>query len=256
MPTRALKADRLLKNARIIIPAGFLLLLIAAIAVVIGLVRSRDADQMVVHTLEVQQSAQSLLIDVRDAETNKRSFLLTGTPDYMEAFGSAMQAIPEEFDRLRTLSSDNPEQRARVAELGKLIDAKLDELRRTHALIQQGKPQEALAILNTTGSRQLINDIRENIAAVIQAESKLLAERQTEAKEERYLLAFLIGLALISAALLSGLLAFSTLQSLRGLIARTKELETEFETSPRGGVDALPGAEDGSRGPAHRRHRA
>ena len=227
MPTRALKADRLLKNARIIIPAGFLLLLIAAIAVVIGLVRSRDADQMVVHTLEVQQSAQSLLIDVRDAETNKRSFLLTGTPDYMEAFGSAMQAIPEEFDRLRTLSSDNPEQRARVAELGKLIDAKLDELRRTHALIQQGKPQEALAILNTTGSRQLINDIRENIAAVIQAESKLLAERQTEAKEERYLLAFLIGLALISAALLSGLLAFSTLQSLRGLIARTKELETE-----------------------------
>ena len=151
MPTRALKADRLLKNARIIIPAGFLLLLIAAIAVVIGLVRSRDADQMVVHTLEVQQSAQSLLIDVRDAETNKRSFLLTGTPDYMEAFGSAMQAIPEEFDRLRTLSSDNPEQRARVAELGKLIDAKLDELRRTHALIQQGKPQEALAILNTTG---------------------------------------------------------------------------------------------------------
>jgi signal transduction histidine kinase len=32
---------------------------------------------------------------------------------------------------------------------------------------------------------------------------------------------------LISAALLSGLLAFSTLQSLRGLIARTKELETE-----------------------------
>ena len=229
MPTRALKANRLLKNAKVIIPAGFLLLLIAAIAVVIGLVRSRDADQMVVHTLEVQQSAQSLLIDVRDAETNKRSFLLTGTPDYMEAFGSAMQAIPEEFDRLRTLSSDNPEQRARVAELGKLIDAKLDELKRTHALIQQGKPQEALAILNTSGSRQLINDIRENIAAVIQAESKLLAERQTEAKEERYLLAFLIGLALISAALLSGLLAFSTLQSLRGLIARTKELETELK---------------------------
>ena len=93
MPTRALKANRLLKNAKVIIPAGFLLLLIAAIAVVIGLVRSRDADQMVVHTLEVQQSAQSLLIDVRDAETNKRSFLLTGTPDYMEAFGSAMRAM-------------------------------------------------------------------------------------------------------------------------------------------------------------------
>ena len=227
MPTRALKASRLMKNARIIIPAGFLLVLIAGIAVLIGLVRSRDADQWVVHTLEVQQSAQALLIDVRDAETNKRSFLLTSAPDYMEAFGGAIQAIPEELARLRALTTDNHDQQMRVAELGKLIDAKLDELKRTHALIQQGKPEEALAILNTPGSGQLINDIREGIAGVIKAEAKLLAERQVEAKQERYLLAFLIGLALISAALLSAYLANSTLQSLRGLIERTRELEAE-----------------------------
>lgn len=179
MPTRALKADRLLKNARVIILAGFLLVLIAALGVVIGLVRSRDADEMVVHTLEVQQSAQTLLIDVRDAETNKRSFLLTGTPEYMQGFDSAMQAIPKEYDRLHTLISDNPEQRPRVAELGKLVNAKLDELRRTHELIKEGKSEEALAILNTSASRTLINDIRDTIAAVVQTESKLLAERQT-----------------------------------------------------------------------------
>ena len=227
MPTRALKADRLLKNARVIILAGFLLVLIAALGVVIGLVRSRDADEMVVHTLEVQQSAQTLLIDVRDAETNKRSFLLTGTPEYMQGFDSAMQAIPKEYDRLHTLISDNPEQRPRVAELGKLVNAKLDELRRTHELIKEGKSEEALAILNTSASRTLINDIRDNIAAVVQTESKLLAERQTDAGQVRYLLAFLIGLALVSAALLSGFLAKSTLQALRDLIARTKELEAE-----------------------------
>ncbi|MGZ8417746.1 MAG: CHASE3 domain-containing protein, partial [Methyloceanibacter sp.] len=227
MPTRALKADRLLKNARVIILAGFLLVLIAALGVVIGLVRSRDADEMVVHTLEVQQSAQTLLIDVRDAETNKRSFLLTGTPEYMQGFDSAMQAIPKEYDRLHTLISDNPEQRPRVAELGKLVNAKLDELRRTHELIKEGKSEEALAILNTSASRTLINDIRDNIAAVVQTESKLLAERQTDAGQVRYLLAFLIGLALVSAALLSGFLAMSTLQALRDLIARTKELEAE-----------------------------
>jgi signal transduction histidine kinase len=73
----------------------------------------------------------------------------------------------------------------------------------------------------------LINDIREAIAQLIQSESRLLAERQTEAKHERYLLAFLIGFALLAATLLSGLLAAATLQALRDLIARTKELETE-----------------------------
>ena len=33
----------------------------------------------------------------------------------------------------------------------KLVNAKLDELRRTQALLQQDKPEEALAIVNTGG---------------------------------------------------------------------------------------------------------
>lgn len=83
----------MLRNARVVIPAGFVLVLVAALAVVIGLLRSRDADMLVVHTLEVQQSAQTLLINVRDAETAKRSYLLTGAPDYLESFAGAMAAI-------------------------------------------------------------------------------------------------------------------------------------------------------------------
>ena len=62
-------------------------------------------------------------------------------------------------------------------------------------MLQQDKPEEALAILNTAASRQLINDIREGIAQLIQGEGRLLAERQAEAEHERYLLAVLIGFA-------------------------------------------------------------
>jgi len=227
LPLRTQKANRLLRNARIIIPTGFLLVLIAALAVLIGLLRSSEADMLVVHTLEVQQSAQSLLIDVRDAETNKRSFLLTGTPEYMQAFGAAMQAIPAEFKKLSELTVDNHIQQARVAKLGKLVDAKYDELKKTHALIQAGKPDEAMAILNTPESRTLITDIRDNISAVVGAERVLLDASQARASQERYLLAFLVGFALLCATLLAGILAASTLQAIRGLIARTKELEAE-----------------------------
>ena len=139
MPLRAQKAERLLRNARVVIPAGFLLVLVAMIGVALFLIRSRQADMLVVHTLQVQQSAETLLIDIRDAETNKRSFLLTGAPDYMQSFLAAMKAIPEELDRLRALTLDNPAQQARVGELGKLVGAKLDEFNRTHALIEAGQ---------------------------------------------------------------------------------------------------------------------
>ncbi len=256
MPLRAQKAERLLRNARVVIPAGFLLVLLAIAGVSLGLVRSRQADMLVLHTLEVQQSAETLLIDIRDAETNKRSFLLTNAPDYMQAFLTAMQAIPQELVKLRALTIDNPDQRARVGELAKLVGAKLDEFNRTHALIEAGQPDAALVILNSAESRKLITDIRTNIADVLHAETTLLNERQASAARERYLLAGLIAFALLFATALSTFLAFSTLRAMKGLVTRTHELEAESEVAAGGRGDASPIAEDGGCGPADRRHRA
>ena len=227
MPVRAQKAEQLLRSARLVIPAGFLLVLVAVIGVALGLVRSRQADMLVLHTLQVQQSAETLLIDIRDAETSKRSFLLTSAPDYMEAFLDAMQAIPQELAELRALTIDNPDQRSRVGELAKLVDAKLDEFNRTHALIKAGQPDAALVILNSPESRKLITDIRTNISDVLNAETILLTERQASAARERYLRAGLIAFALVIATLLSTILAFSTLRAMKGLVDRTHELEAE-----------------------------
>ena len=228
MPLRAQKAERLLRNARVVIPAGFLLVLVAMIGVALFLIRSRQADMLVVHTLQVQQSAETLLMDIRDAETNKRSFLLTGARDYMQSFLDAMKAIPEELDKLRALTVDNPDQQARVGELGKLVGAKLDEFNRTHALIEAGQPDAALVILNSAESRKLITDIRTNISDVLNAETILLNERQESAARERYLLAGLIAFALLFATALSTFLAFSTLRAMKGLVDRTHELEAEI----------------------------
>jgi CHASE3 domain sensor protein len=168
VPSRFQKADQLLRNARAIIPAGVLLLLIAGIAVAVGLVRSQRADQRVLHTIQVRQSAQSVLIYIRDAESTKRSYLLTGSPDYLESFASAMQAIPVELANLRNLTADSAAQRPRVTTLGALTEDKLVEFRKTLALIKQGRREEAL-IINSPQSRALIRDIRETTAEILNA---------------------------------------------------------------------------------------
>ena len=227
MPARTKQAEGLLRNARVIIPAGFLLVLAAVIAVVLGLIRSREADRMVVHTLEVQQAVVDVLKTVRDAESAKRNYLLSGTPDYLETFAEAMQQIPLGFANLRELVQDNPPQQRRVAELGRLVEEKLVELRQTLALIKEGRRDEALTILNSRASRKLSTDLRGTINEILNTERKLLAERQAQASQDRYLLAALIGVALLTATLLAAILAGSTLQAVKGLVARTKELETE-----------------------------
>ncbi len=227
MPVRTQKAEQLLRSARLVIPAGFLLVLVAMAGVAIGLARSRQADMLVLHTLEVERSAETLLIDIRDAESNKRSFLLTNAPDYMQAFLAAMQAIPQELGKLRGLTADNPDQQVRVGELAKLVDAKLDEFNRTHALIVAGQPDAALTVLNSPNSRKLIADIRNSVSNVLKAETTLLEGRQASAARERYLRAALIGFALLFATLLAAILAFSTLRAMKGSVARTHELEAE-----------------------------
>jgi signal transduction histidine kinase len=227
VPLRTLQAERLLRNARIIIPAGFLLVLAAIIGVAIGLVRSQRADDLVLHTMEVRQAAQDLLISIRDAEARKRSYLLTADRDYLETVEESVKDIPPQYAALMELVSDNPARQTQVAALGSLVDAKVAEFRKTLDLIEGGERDAALLILNSPESRKLSSDIRNKVGEIVDAERARLVDRQSQSRQDRYLLAGLIGIAVLFAILLSTILAVSTLQALRRLVARTKELEAE-----------------------------
>ena len=66
----------------------------------IGLIRSRNADMWVLHTLEVQQTAQALLIATRDAESSVRSFLLSSeNRGYLEPFEPALAEAGKQLDK-------------------------------------------------------------------------------------------------------------------------------------------------------------
>ena len=227
MPTSVKKADRLLKSARIIIPVGFGLVVIAILAVLFGLIRSRDADLLVLHTVEVQKAAQEVLIAARDAENAKRSYLLTATPEEQESFNAAMSAVPEKVDALRKRTMDNPAQQARLARLAQLLDTKLNELRLTQGMNADGRRDDALAIINTPESRALTSNIRAEIGAILDTERRLLGDRQRYATATRYLLAAFVGAALLAAGLLTVLLALAMRKAMQRLVERTRELEQE-----------------------------
>ena len=227
MPQRTVKADHLVKNAPLIVIIGFGLVLAAAFAVAVLVVRSAEADLLVERSFEAQQAGQALLGDLQAAETGQRGYLLTGDGAYLKPFDNALSTVPRLLDSLHRLTKDNRAQETHIFALEPLVSAKLQEMRRTVELAQEGKRDDALNIVNTDQGRGLMEAIRTELRGFFQTERDLLHARQASAADRRQWLAVLIGVALLTAMLLTGILAVATRHSVRGLLDRTRELEAE-----------------------------
>ena len=224
---RILRANRLIRNSRVVTLVGFGLLAAAALAMIIGLSRSRDADMRVLHTLEVQQVAQTLLIATGDAESAVRSFLLSGDNEDLDRFEPALVQANEKLDSLISLTVDNAIQQARIGTLKTLVHAKSTQLEKCVKLAKDGQREAALALINSRDDRQLLENIRTEIGSVLNTEQQLLKERQSQAAQQRYVLAALIGIALLTATILASVLAVSSRNALKGLLDLNAELDAE-----------------------------
>jgi len=227
VPQRTVKADHLVNNAPLIVTIGFGLVLAAAFAVAVLVVRSTEADMLVERSFEAQQTGQALLGDLQAAETGQRGYLLTGDGAYLKPFDNALSTVPRLLDSLHRLTKDNRAQETHIFALEPLVSAKLQEMRRTVELAQEGKRDDALNIVNTDQGRGLMEAIRTELRGFFQTERDLLHARQASAADRRQWLAVLIGVALLTAMLLTGILAVATRHSVRGLLDRTRELEAE-----------------------------
>ncbi len=119
----------------------------------------RSAPQ-VQHSRTLLQQIEQTLSSVRDAETGQRGFVLTGNPEYLNAYNAAVTALPAELTTLGASVADEPALRTRVAALSNLIDEKLAELKETVALRQNEGFQAALSVVETNRGKRAMEDIR------------------------------------------------------------------------------------------------
>jgi signal transduction histidine kinase/ActR/RegA family two-component response regulator len=206
---------------------GLGFVLAAAIAVAVLVARSNEADRLVSHTFEVQQEAHNLLGELRTAENGQRGYVLTQNQEYLKPVDAAVAKVPGLMERLRRKTADNPSQQARLDRVEPLIGPRLDVIRRSIELMRQGDRDGAIALVATGRGKDLMEEITAEMQLFDREEKALLAARQEEAKRLRIWLATLIGLALLAAMVLAGVLAAATRQAVTGLLDRTRELEAE-----------------------------
>jgi CHASE3 domain sensor protein len=83
--------------------------------------QAQVSDQSVLHTQEVLTSLEAVLATVLDADVAVRRFTTSSDSRTLEPFDRAERAAGEDINQLATLIADNPNQQARVPELGQAI---------------------------------------------------------------------------------------------------------------------------------------
>jgi signal transduction histidine kinase/DNA-binding response OmpR family regulator len=117
---------------------------------------SADAEQR-------RESMYQLFSVLQDAEASERSYLLTGSAAYREAFKDADRTFPEKFERLAASARRAAVGQTDLSELRRLVDLELAELRQAIALrADKGSPGPEVAA-SPEQNRTTMDRIREII---------------------------------------------------------------------------------------------
>jgi len=139
--------------------------------------------QSVLHTHEVLQQLDDVLLTLADAETGQRGYLLTNDEPYLEPYRAAVLRADSAVTTLDSLVGDNPAQVRRVAVLHATVGGKLEELDRTVELARGGGLSDAMAMVQADSGKHLMDSVRAVIAAMQVEEDSLLRQRNVAASE-------------------------------------------------------------------------
>ncbi len=198
---------------------GASLVLLTGIATLIMFFLLNASSRWVAHTLEVQAASQALLSVLKDMETGQRGYLLTGSEAYLEPYLRGADRIRPDFEKLRDLTVDNPEQQQFLRQLEPVIEARIGHLREGISLMKSGAANRAVDRVKEGGGSELMDKIRQLITQFCETEERLLRQRQSkEAISRNVLLGLIIGGLAASSAI-----AVSVVRSQRRLIAQLQD---------------------------------
>ena len=174
----------------------------------------------------VRSASADLLSRVQDAETGQRGYLLTRDESYLEPYTAAVANLPDNKARLERAVANLREVEPNVKRLSSRLDQKMAELASTLAPARNGDFEAALAVVGTGAGKQLMDEIRTDLAAILnksEAELREAMDAQITAST-RLRWTTIIGAILILA--MAGAASWTIISYTRELVATRREVET------------------------------
>ncbi|WP_453952494.1 sensor histidine kinase [Bradyrhizobium sp. USDA 377] len=202
--------------------AGLLVLTVISAGSVYLVNKAREDSKWVLHTIEVENQVNALLLEIRRAESSARGFLLTQGPDFQSDHERAVAAIIPALDKLTRQIGDNSTQRDSLEKLSAAIEVRLGQFAREMDFIKQGQPDNARALVREAAAGTTTTTITNLANAMIREEERLFRQRSVNADRSQTLAASLTGIG-------SGLVVVFALISI-WLVRRSARMRDEAET--------------------------
>jgi signal transduction histidine kinase len=165
----------------LLLAAGFLVLVAISASSVIFVNEAREDSGLVVHTVEVENQINALLLEIRRAESAARGYLLTLGPEFLSDHETAVATINPAVGKLADLTADNPVQVENIRKLRTAIERRLDQFAREMNFVKQNQPADAVALVRGAAAENSSGAIREVGLAMRAEEERLFAARNIAA---------------------------------------------------------------------------
>jgi PAS domain S-box-containing protein len=142
-----------------------------------------DADQ-VAHTHEIIAALHAVQVEVLNAETGQRGFLITGDPAHRVPYDQALRRIQIAIDNVAELTIDNPVQQAAIARVREQVAARLAEMARNLALRNEAGLEAAINGVASGRGRATMEALRLELDGMHQEEQRLLVARAAQTKQQ------------------------------------------------------------------------
>ncbi|SFH86723.1 sensor histidine kinase [Bradyrhizobium sp. cf659] len=217
----------------LLIAAGLLVLTVISAGSVYLVNKAREDSKWVVHTIEVENQINALLLEVRRAESSARGFLLTQGPDFQSDHEKAVAAIIPALAKLTRQIGDDPAQRDSIEKLRAAIETRLDQFAREMDFVKQGQPDRAAALIREAAAGNTTTTISNLANAMIREEERLFRIRTANSDRSQTLAASMTGIGsglVVLLALVSTWLVRRSARARDEAEARLRDANVNLET--------------------------
>jgi signal transduction histidine kinase len=171
----------------LLLTAGIVVLVAIGASSVILVNRARGDSAGLVRTVEVEKQLDTLLLEIRRAESSARGYLLTRGQEFRTDHDDAVAAILPDLDKLGELTADNPVQVDNVSNLRTAVAARLGQFARDMRPGRPGEKAGATTLLRDPVVGQTIATIQNLADAMRGEEQRLLTLRTATADRNQHL---------------------------------------------------------------------
>ncbi|WP_049721130.1 sensor histidine kinase [Gilvimarinus polysaccharolyticus] len=144
-----------------------------------------ENNKSVTNTLEVLALIKELKVELINAESGQRGYLLTSDGQYLKPYHDALGKTDELLASLSAATTELPVQQTRFKNVFSMINKKIDHMQETVSLVHAGERQQAVDRIRSDVGVGLMRELSELIDAMEADELLLLYKHRGESQQDR-----------------------------------------------------------------------